>query len=203
MHHSINLHENITVSDTFRAETEVDAVVFRMEFERHHREYKNTQSEAELILSFIMLQIYIECFLHQNMRRIVRLEFLPPRDNAREGWSRGEGRSVPAKLDGFTSLFFASKPENIRYFIDSIKERLAPISQIRNFFVHGHKISAWSDSEGNSGLSEARSFLTSEQLDKSISEVNELGAAWNLLLENIQPQLKGLRSTEDFKYKKL
>jgi hypothetical protein len=203
MHHSINLHENITVSDTFRAETEVDAVVFRMEFEKHYGEYKKTLSEAELILCFIMLQIYIECFLHQNMRRIVGLEFLPPRDSAREGWSRGERKSVAEKLDGFSSLFFSSKPENIQYFTDSIKERLAPISQIRNFFVHGHKVSAWSDSEGNSGTSEARSFLTPEQLNKSIGEVNELGAAWNLLLENIQPQLKGLRSIDDFKYSKL
>lgn len=203
MHHSINLNEKITVSETFKEELEVDAIVFRNEFERHHREYRKTSSEAELILCFIMLQIYIECFLHQNMRRVVGLEFLPPRDNAREGWSRGEGRSVSSKLDGFTSLFFSSKSENIQYFVDSIKERLTPISQIRNFFVHGHKVSAWSDSEGKSGLSEARSFLTSEQLDKSINEVNELGAAWNLLLENIQPQLKGLRGTEDFKYSKL
>ncbi len=203
MHHSISLHENVNISDTFRAETEVDAVIYRNEFERHRQEYRKTESEAELILTFVMLQIYVECFLHQNMRRVVGLEFQPPRNSAREGWNNQEKRPVSAKLEGFASLFFSSKPENIQYFIDSIRERLAPISDIRNLFVHGHKVSAWSDSEGNAGLTEARSLLTSSQLERSIHEVNELGAAWNLLLDNIFPQLKALRTVEDFKFSKL
>jgi len=38
------------------------------------------------------LQIYIEYFLHQNMRKIIELEFKPPRDAAHITWLSGEKR---------------------------------------------------------------------------------------------------------------
>ena len=89
---SINLHDSIGVSDHIKAETEIDAIIYRQEFERHWEEYLKSKSESELILAFIFLQIYIEYFLHQNMRKIIELEFKPPRDAAHITWLSGEKR---------------------------------------------------------------------------------------------------------------
>ncbi|MEA2113255.1 MAG: hypothetical protein U9P63_01175 [Patescibacteria group bacterium] len=196
----MNLHENISVSDYVKAETEMDAVIYRQQFEKYRRNYLKTKSKSELIFCFIFLQIYIECFLHQNMRRIIELEFKPPRDNVCTSWLKKEHQFIPKKIDDFTATFFSSVQPNIQKFVDCIKYSFTNVGNIRNLLAHGHKVSSWSDSNGNSGTSPTPSFLTESQLNQSVSEVNKLGVAWNDLLDNILPQCKALRRVDDFKF---
>jgi len=200
MDHSIEVHDSINVSDHVKVETEIDAVIYRQEFESHLSIYMETQSESELIFTFIYLQIYIECFLHQNMRRIVNMVFKPPRENISSEWMKKESRKVRDKIDAFGTIFHDPMSGQIQGLVDTIKNNFSRVSYIRNQFAHGHKVSAWSDSDGKSGKTSARELLTNERLAKAISEVNELGFAWNTLLDNILPQCKSLRTVEDFKY---
>jgi len=200
---SLNLQENINISEYVYTEIELGAVIYRREFEKYHQEYLKSKSGSELIFSFIFLQIYVECFLHQNMRKIVELEFKPPRDGIYTKWLQGEHRYVPVKIEEFATLFFLSVPTNIKRLIDCIKDRFENISDIRNQFVHGHKIATWSDSRGNSGITPARSALIEKHLSQSIIDVNELGVAWNNLLDDSLLQCKALRHVESFKFSNL
>ncbi len=203
MDYSIDLHETIKVSEYIKAESEIDAVIYRQEFEHHRAEYLKSKAESELIFTFIFLQIYTECFLHQNMRRVVMLEFKPPRDSTYTTWLASEKRYVPEKMDNFIILFFSPAPAPIQQMADIIKDRLGKISSIRNQFAHGHKASAWSDSEGNSGSTPAKLLLTETQLTQSVTEINELGNAWNDLLDSIMPQCKALKRIDDFKFRSI
>lgn len=203
MDYSINLHETVNVSEYIKMESEIDAVIYRQEFERHRAEYLKTKTEAELIFTFIFLQIYAECFLHQNMRRVVMMEFKPPRDSVYTTWLAGEKRYVPEKIDNFATLFFTPVPAIVQQEIDTIKDRLKKISDIRNLFAHGHKASSWSDSTGNSGSTSAKSILTETQLIQSVTEINELGKSWNDLLDAVMPQCKALKRVDDLKFRSI
>lgn len=200
MDYSINANDTIKISEYMRGESEIDAVIYRQEFEHHRAEYLKTKTDAELIFTYIFLQIYAECFLHQNMRRIVELEFKPPRDSIHTKWLNNEKRYVPEKIDNFATLFFTPVPAAIQQPIDIVKNRLKNISDIRNLFAHGHKASAWSDSEGNSGSTPAKLILTDSQLTKSLNEINELGISWNDLLDAVVPQCRALRKVDEFKF---
>jgi hypothetical protein len=196
---NIGLNEKIGISEYIKAEMEIDAIIYRQEFEQHRTEYLRMKAEQDLIIAFIFLQIYIECFLHQNMRTIVELELKPPRDNVCFEWLSREKRYVPAKIDNFTFLFFSQESINIHKLVDCIKNRFCRLSDTRNQFVHGHKVSSWSDSDGNLGSTPTKLLLTEIQLAQSIMEVNELGLAWNGLLDLILPQCKALKRVNDFK----
>ncbi|GEM_PF-4003452 len=199
---SINVHDVVNISESFRLETEIDAIIYRQEFEKYHQSYQTTKSENDLIFCFIFLQMYIECFLHQNMRRIIRLEFKPPRDYVCERWSEGqaEKRHISEKVKSFPTLFFAPILIEIQNPVDLIALRLKRIAYPRNQFVHGHKVASWFDLEKGRGDTDARSLLTGERLMQSLTEANELGDAWNDLLYKILPQCKSARDVNDFQF---
>lgn len=196
------LQETIGVSDRHHIETELDAIIYRNEFEKFRSEYLNFRHEETLIFLFIFLQIYVECFLHQHMRIIIELEFKSARTPIFDKWMAKERRYLPEKLDDFSKLFELSPSESLQL-IAGIKERFGHLSDIRNQFAHGHKIAAWSDSEGNSGMTTARTLLTDAQLTRTEKEVNELGIMWNELLDQIQPKCNALRRIDNFKFQNI
>ncbi len=203
--YAINLEETLSIKDHWRAETMVDAIIYRNQFDKYHQAFLQTGLQEDLIFSFIFLQIYIECFLHGWMRQIVVMEFKPPRGNICEDWVKDEQeeRSIYAKINAFVKLFFSPVPDDVSDFSKKIKEIFGHISHIRNLLIHGHKISTWSDSDGDAGISEAKSFLTLEKLNSTVTQANELGMLWNQLLDKILPQLKALQRVSDFKYKEI
>jgi hypothetical protein len=194
MDHALHLSEHVGVSEYHCATREVDAVIYRNEFLKFR--------QSELIFSFIVLQIYIECFLHQNMRRIVELEFKPPRKVIFDEWITKERRYVPQKLEHFINLFDLPPSESL-YLVEGIKDRFKNISDIRNLLAHGHEISEWSDSEERASKTEALAILTKSQFAQTEKEINELGLMWNELLDHVQPRCKALNRMDDFKFKKI
>jgi len=203
---SINIHDSVKITDIkphIRVEANIGALIYKEQFEKHKAKYLASKREAELIFTFLFLQIYVECFLHQNMREILQFEFKPPQDNVYTDWITydNEKRSVQIKLGSFASIFFNPISPNIQPLIDFIIDRFVKITDIRNLFAHGHKIAHWSDSQTGSGVTKARSFLTEIQLDQSIAEINELGDAWNLLADEIFKKCQKLKKIDDFKFK--
>ena len=197
------IFEKLKISDAVRIEVGIGEGIYRIEFEKYRDLYLKDKSEHDLIFCFIFLQIYIECFLHQNMRRIIEFEFKRPRENVVTEWTIGEDRNVGEKIESFCSLFFTMVSADMQENIGIVKDRFHRISYPRNKFAHGHKVASWSDFDGTHGISEARSLLTIKQLDKTIKEANELGSLWNELLDRIFPTCKSLGKMEDFKFKKI
>jgi len=203
---SINVHDVVNISEVVQMETELE-VGYRDEFLRHEKEYLLTKKDEELIFSLIFLQIWVECFLHQNMRRIVTLEFNHSNKPVVDEWLRedeknkGERRYIQQKLEELIKLFYPKIPSEVQTFINDSKDCFNKISDVRNHFVHGRKISAWSDSEGGSGTSNAKLLLSPEQLIITKKNVNNLGLSWNKLLDKILEQCKSLKNIEDFKFK--
>ncbi|MBU1164632.1 hypothetical protein KKA15_03655 [Patescibacteria group bacterium] len=203
MKHFVKLKATIRISEYFKAETEVDAVIYRREFERYYKEYLKTKDSTKLIFTFILLQIYVECFLHQNMRRIICMEFKPPSDGICTTWLEGEKKSVKDKINNFVSLFPGLVPTDTQQLVDIIEDGFKNLSDIRNLFVHGHKVAEWSDSKKAKESSPAKQFLTATQIKKIIAEINALGGAWDKLLDYILPQCKALTRIDNFKFTKI
>ena len=201
---SINVHDEVSVSGSLRLELEINAIIYRSEFEKYRQAYLVSKTENDLIFCFIFLQIYVECFLHQNMRQIIGLEFKPPRDYVCVRWneSQAERRHIPQKIKNFPTLFFAPIPIEILNLIDLIVSFFEKITYPRNKFAHGHKVASWFDSENGRGDTTARLLLTEERLKQALSEANELGVAWNDLLGKILPQCKAQRQLDDFNFEK-
>jgi hypothetical protein len=197
---NICVSDTIGVTDHCVAETELDAVIYRYKFEDHYKLYKEKKTEEELIFCFIFMQIYVECFLHQNMRKIVELEFKHSKGYIYEKWSSREKKYVWEKIDRFSSLFSAPLTEAMCNNIEAIIEKYNNISRIRNGFIHGSKVATWSDSDGKMGSTPASSLLTEKQLLKSIDDANNLGLSWDSLLDEIFPQCKSLRTINNFKF---
>ena len=202
MDHVLNFSEHVGVSEYHRITKEIDAVTYRNEFLKFRTGYLESHGQTELIFSFIVLQIYIECFLHQNMRRIVGLEFKPPRQVILNEWIKQERRYVPQKLEHFINLFEPPPSESL-HLVEGIKDRFKNISDIRNLLAHGHEISEWSDSEERTGKTEALAILTKSQFAQTEKEINELGLMWNELLDHVAPRCKALNRVDDFKFKKI
>lgn len=198
----INVSDQINISEYINAKFEIDAVIYRDEFFYNYKEYLKTGLKSKLIFSFIFLQIYIECFLHQNMRRIIELEFKNNKKDIYLEWIKKEKNPIEFKMEDFVKIFF-SLQDDIENLKKIIKDEFKKIKDIRNMFVHGHEVATWSDSSGDSGETDPHSFLNVAQLNKSIDEVNMLGNTWNSLLKNILHQCVALKKIEDFKFKKI
>lgn len=199
----VSNHENIGITDFNKVETELDAVIYRNEFYKHYQEYQNTKSEVSLIFSFIFLQIYVECFLHQYMRHIIGFEFMGPRDEVIDEWQKLERLKIKDKIERFCSLFFCPiPPKDIRDLIIDLIDAFSNLTMPRNSFVHGSKIASWASSHGT-GTTNARSLLTEERIIKTIEIANKVGSIWNVLLEKVSTNFTCLGNFQDFKFSQL
>ncbi len=199
-HYNVELNEKISLVDSYEIEAEIDALIYRNEFEKYFKSYKKDGSETDLIFSYIFLQIYIECFLHQRMRKIIELEFKHTNEDIYKSWIKNDRRYIHQELDHFVKIFFSSVSDQIKEPIDFIKKVFKKISDIRNDFLHGHKIATWSNSNGASEITPARKVLTYDQISFYIKEVNKLGSLWNELLIKLSPKLKALTGLNDFRF---
>jgi len=193
----------VKIEETIHLELQIDPVIFRREFIRYQKRYLSLYDKNELVHAYIFLQIYVESFLHNYMRHIIKMEFKPPRDTVVKKWLSKEKDKLPIKLDSFVVQFFPSLPLTVQTEVDIIKDRFKRISDIRNMFAHGHKVSISMTTTGKGVLSPAASKLSPWILKQTLLETNELGTAWNNLLIKIQPKLKALRQIKDFKFKLL
>lgn len=134
------------------------------------------------------------------MRRIVVMEFKPPRKSISDEWLNKEKRYIPEKIDNFVTLFFSPIINKIQNSVITIKNNFDDTSQIRNLFAHGHKIAKWSNSNGKTGTTKARCELTEIKLNKILDSVNDIGRSWNDILDEIIPTCQSLRCINDFKF---
>lgn len=189
------------IEEKIHTEIQIDPVIFRKEFLRYQNRYLSYNNQNELIHAYIFLQIYIESFLHNYMRHIIGLEFKPPRDEVVRKWYGKERDKIPVKLDSFVSEFFSTIPVDIEKNVSTIKSQFKKISDIRNMFAHGHKVSMGMNTDGTGFISPAGLKLAPWELKQALIDTNELGKAWNDLLNGILPYCKSLRTIKDFKFK--
>lgn len=197
---SVKLDETVTISESHREELELDAIIYRNEFEKYRQAYLVKNNESDLIFSFIFLQIYIECFLHQNMRRIIGLEFKHAQNHLDRRWLKQEKRFIPDKINNFHSLFLAPLSPKVLEDTEEIEVLFKAITSPRNEFAHGHKVASWFDSNGGKGNTKAKELLTRKKLHELVKHANSLGELWNNLLDAIFPRCVALQQIQDFKF---
>ncbi len=193
------VHESLTITDNLRAELEIDAIIYRNEFDKYYSQYIKSEENKDLIFTYIFLQIYLECFLHQNMRRIIGLEFKTANSDTYKEWMSGEGRLIRDKIKPFIANFYNPVPSPINLKANELLKSFAIINRIRNKFLHGHKVSEWMDTELGAGKTEAKQMLEFKYFIEVLYNMNTLINAWNHLLSEIQEKCVILRSTNDFK----
>jgi hypothetical protein len=182
-------------------ESEIGEIIFRNEFAKYLKEYERHQSKHQLIFAFIFLQIYVESFLHHNMRRIIRHEYGIRAPKAIDDWKKSEKRKLHTKLKSFAEYFFTQndRPDIQAMIIDPYQK----IANIRHKFVHGHSISQRSDDQGNVEESEAMEALNFDNLSQAIETANQIGHAWNALLDQLSPKCRALCNVDSFKFQPL
>lgn len=206
MEHKIILKEKIKIKDSMAWELEVDAIIFRDEFNYYLEKFKKDGSEKTLVFVFIMLQIYVEYFLHQNMRRVISLEFKHNDKSKYEEWTKEESErfKVNKKLSHFIQYFSLENNNEIIVVKEEIEIIFKEITDIRNLLVHGHKISLAGNTDSSDiEVSETRGYLDKDILIEVIANINQLGKNWNNLLDLILSECKALRKIDDFKFSNL
>ncbi|MEA2088744.1 MAG: hypothetical protein U9O55_02815 [Patescibacteria group bacterium] len=204
MDHKIILKENINICEETAWELETDAIIFRNEFNYYLKKFERDKSEHTLILIFIMLQIYIEYFLHQNMRHVIRLEFKRNNRSKYEEWIKNEKLNIKRKLFYFVKYFLLEKKNEAILAKKEIEKIFKEITDIRNLLVHGHKISLAGSADSNHiEISKTKGYLTENILKLIIGKVNLLGKNWNKLLNLVLSNCKALKRIDDFKFDNL
>ena len=217
MIHKITLEETINIREEIAWELEMDAVIFRDEFNYYLEKFKKDKSEKIfesekmisdkiLVFVFIVLQIYVEYFLHQNMRRVVKLEFEHSERLKYEKWIKNEKLNIKRKLSYFVKYFLLEKENEAILAKEEIEKIFKEITEIRNLLVHGHKISLAGNADSSHiEVSEARGYLDETVLIEIIEDVNNLGKNWNKLLDLVSSNCKALniKRIDDFKFDNL
>lgn len=206
MDHKITLKEVVNIRKEIAWELETDAVVFRNEFNYYLEKFKKDKSEHTLIFVFIMLQIYVEYFLHQNMRRVVKFEFEHSDKSKYEEWIKNEELNIKRKLSYFVKYFLLERENKASFAKEEIEKIFKEITDIRNLLVHGHKISLAGNADSSHiEISKAKGYLTKNILKLIIEKVNQLGKNWNGLLYLALNNCKSLsvKRIDDFKFNKL
>lgn len=206
MKHKITLKEEIKMNDSVVWELEVDAIIFRDEFNYYLEKFKKDKSEKTLVFIFIILQIYVEYFLHQNMRRVISLEFKHSDKSKYKEWikAKNEKLNISKKLSHFIQYFLLENNNKVIAIKKEIETIFKEITDIRNLLVHGHKISLAGNVDSSYiEVSRTRGYLDKDVLIKVIANINQLGKNWNDLLDLILNECKALKRIDDFKFSNL
>lgn len=194
----IGLTDVIQIQENIKITTELSSIIYLNEFLKYKGAYERDGKNEKLIFTLIFLQIYIECFLHQNMRQIMGMEFEFKNPDLFKKWdSKEEEMYVGEKVNFFTHFFF-SKEEKVES-LDLIKNSLREIGYIRNKIVHGYKLRRVVVN-GTTEKSETLSLLSKESLREYLQSANTLGNAWNTLLDEVGKKCKALRGVGSFKF---
>lgn len=194
---------SIKISENVKCELTKGPNMFLDQFYHYKELCDNDNNIKYIIFCFVFLQIYIECFLHYNIRNVVKMEFKSPRDSIKNSWvsDANEGMYIRDKITAFAKLFFNNGEADSE--IKNIIDNFQLISDIRNSIAHGHEISEWADSSGQGQKSETMSYLNILELEKQINNVNNLGNNWNLLLNKIYSVCVNIKDKNLFKFKKI
>lgn len=212
MHRKNILKENMNVSESVAWELTTDAVIFRAQFEKYRNQYvaQSIEEDHSIIFAFIFLQVYVEYFLHQNMRRVVTLEFRNTDQKKYQKWMDNERNFIEdkisrsGKLSMFVQFFFHNSLQKISTLKKSIENNFKEITDIRDLLVHGHDISISGNIDSSKiEVSHTRALLTPEELEETTGKANKLGECWNKLLEEIFDQSQSLGQVDDFKFEQL
>lgn len=213
MNHKITLEETINIHEEIAWELEMDAVIFRDEFNYYLEKFKKDKSgkmisDKILVFVFIMLQIYVEYFLHQNMRRVIKLEFENTKSNELKykEWIelKNEKLSISKKIPRFIQCFSLESDDKVIAIKKEIEIIFKEITDIRNLLVHGHKIYLAGNADSSHiEVSETRGYLDETVLIEIIEDVNNLGKNWNKLLDIVFDKCKALKKIDDFKFNNL
>lgn len=205
---NIFIREKVGVKEGVGWKLEIGTSVFRKEFEYYLAKYNSTKEEKDLIFVFIMLQIYVENFLHNKIRKLVNFEFSYDH-NKKERWKKDcelkyisdltdkkTGKILRlGKLSSLINFWCLQENKKVGKHKNAIEEKFKKITKIRNALIHGHEIYTSGSSEDDLRVtSETKEYLTDKNLKEIIIEVNDLSKNWNKLLDIFLKNARAIKS---------
>lgn len=164
--------------------------LFRKEFENYKRRYLKDSADADVVLAYILLQLFIENHFHYYLRFIIGGGFGSAKNVV--GWN--EKKYPDKKLDCFETFLTNHSFIFTSDLFKKIKINYKEITDIRNLLAHGHRITT--THEGSTKInSKAKDFLNRQEFSRICLLANEIADAWNVLLIEIQGQESLLKSS--------
>ncbi len=163
--------------------------LFKKEFQKYKEIYLENNSDADLVMSYILLQLFIENHFHYYLRFMIGGGFKS--GVIATGWKEmdyPDGKLVCLEVFlkknnfVFTSALLAK-----------IKDNYKRITNIRNALAHGHEVTTTFDSVKKD--SKAKGFLNRQKFNQTCLLANEIADAWNALLIELQEQKELLESS--------
>lgn len=179
----------VSISDKVALTSWLSPKFFQEEFENYKKRYFHKENKKDLIMAYILLQLYLENHFHYYIRFFVGGGFGLQLKNWREE------DYVPKKLNEFKK--FLSK-NNFNFNIQDLKEienYYTEIILIRNSLVHGHPIKETTE-QGMKIQSDARKNLTRQRFNGVRYKANKIADLWNKLMSNLQEQEDLLKSSK-------
>jgi len=169
--------------------TSLNPGMYREEFERYRSRYTDEGKDKDLIMTYIMLQVYVENFMHYWMYHLVGGS---GSRGSIDGWRKKD--YVETKLDKFKSYLNKQGITTEQDYFAGVKDNFVYIKDIRDKFVHGHPITKkrpFKMKDGNDfEESDAKKYLSQHQLDKALLKANKLAKKWNQIMKNVENQLE-------------
>lgn len=180
------LSERMTLRDSVSMTIHQSPELFLGEFGVYEKKYLDQNANKDLIMAYILLQIYIEDHLHYFLRFLVGGGFsftLPD-------WK--EEDTIYKKLNWFKDYLFKNSFVLNEKDFQELGTDIHAVSSVRNKFVHGHAVT---EKRGEETIirSEAKEFLTRQKFSEIRKVANDLTDRWNKIMCELQNQEHLLR----------
>lgn len=164
--------------------------LFKKEFQKYKESYLENDSDADLVMAYITMQLFIENHFHYYLRFIIGGGFGSAQPIV--GWNEKDYPNQ--KIDYFEEFLSDKGFVFTSSLLEKVTTNYKAITDIRNLLAHGHRITT--TYAGSTKInSKAKDFLNRQEFAKTCLLANEIADAWNTLLTELQSQESLLRSS--------
>lgn len=164
--------------------------LFKKEFQDYKDRYLKSDSDADLVMAYITMQLFIENHFHYYLRFIIGGGFGSAKSTT--GWN--EKDYPDKKLECFEKFLISHKFVFTKNLFKTITANYKVITEIRNLLAHGHRVTTTYAGSTKTN-SKAKDFLNRQEFAKTCLLANEIADSWNTLLIELQNQESLLKSS--------
>ncbi len=175
--------ENINIKDKVSITSNLNPSVIRDEFELYRSKLNTNSKPGEFIVTYIILQVYIENHFHYYLRFLIGGGFTS--GEKRDCWK--ETSHAPEKIKCFRKILTGNQIKFNNELFKSILDNYKTLTDVRNALAHGHPITRMC-TDNSTEESEARKLLTHDSFSQIIKSTNSMINNWNLLMDELLAQ---------------
>lgn len=164
--------------------------LFKKEFQNYKERYLKSDDDADLVMTYITMQLFIENHFHYYLRFIIGDGFGSAKPTS--GWNEKDYPNQ--KIDCLKKFLSDNGFMFTQSLFDKVTTNYKTITDIRNLLAHGHRVTT-TYAESTKTNSKAKDFLNRQEFAKACHMANEIADAWNALLTELQSQEALLKSS--------